>query len=86
MIQAGAEVNSRTRDGLTPLHCAARAGHTSTVECLLKHGGDVSVKTKNDLTPLHMAAQGDHEQATRLLLESGSNPNDVTIVSQTLHS
>ena len=48
---------ARTRDGLTPLHCAARSGHDNVVEMMLQRGAPISAKTKNGLAPLHMASQ-----------------------------
>jgi len=67
LIGKGANLESRTRDGLTPLHCAARSGHENVVQMMLQHGAPISAKTKNGLAPLHMASQGDHVDAARFL-------------------
>jgi ankyrin len=53
------------RDGLTPLHCAARSGHENVVDMMLQRGAPISAKTKNGLAPLHMSSQGDHVDAAR---------------------
>ena len=37
LIDAGANVNSTTNDGSSPLMFAASAGHTSVVKLLVKH-------------------------------------------------
>ena len=37
---------SMLQDGTTPLHWAARLGHTATVEMLLKAGADVKARDK----------------------------------------
>lgn len=42
----GANVEARTRDGLTPLHCAARSGHERVVEALLDRGAPITSKSK----------------------------------------
>lgn len=42
----GGNVEARTRDGLTPLHCAARSGHERVVEALLERGSPITSKSK----------------------------------------
>lgn len=46
LISAGANLDAKTRDGLTPLHCAARSGHDQVVDLLLEHGAPIRSKTK----------------------------------------
>jgi ankyrin len=65
LLDKGANLESKTRDGLTPLHCAARSGHENVVDMMLQRGAPISAKTKNGLAPLHMASQGDHVDAAR---------------------
>lgn len=38
LLEQGAEVNSRDRSGLTPLHHAARNGHIAVIELLSARG------------------------------------------------
>ncbi|VEL23952.1 unnamed protein product [Protopolystoma xenopodis] len=54
LLEAGAIVNARTRDGLTPLHCAARSGFPEMVELLLNAGADSSAKTRVSVRPWQM--------------------------------
>ena len=68
LLDKGANLESKTRDGLTPLHCAARSGHENVVDMMVQRGAPISAKTKNGLAPLHMASQGDHVDAARILL------------------
>jgi ankyrin len=68
LLDNGAKIDVKTRDGLTPLHCAARSGHDQVVELLISRNAPINAKTKNGLTALHMAAQGDHVEAARILL------------------
>ena len=42
LIQAGADVNTRRRDGYTALMCAAENGHDDCVELLIRAGADVN--------------------------------------------
>ena len=69
------------QDGLTPLHCASRSGHSAVVQMLINHEAQLTSKTKNGLSPLHMAAQGDHIDCAALLLHHGAPIDDVTVVS-----
>lgn len=46
LIQLGANIVAKTRDGLTPLHCAARSGHDHVVERLLQSSAPRVLKTK----------------------------------------
>ena len=36
LLEAGAAKEITTRDGLTPLHCAARSGHDQVVDVLIE--------------------------------------------------
>ena len=46
LLEKGANIESKTRDGLTPLHCAARSGHEQVVDMMLERGAPISSKTK----------------------------------------
>lgn len=46
LIEANAVLEAKTRDGLTPLHCAARSGHDQVVDILLENGAPIRSKTK----------------------------------------
>lgn len=41
-----ADIQAKTRDGLTPLHCAARSGHDQVVNILIENGAPITSKTK----------------------------------------
>ncbi|XP_017587663.1 PREDICTED: ankyrin-1 isoform X2 [Corvus brachyrhynchos] len=79
LLDRGAQIETRTKDELTPLHCAARNGHVRIAEILLDHGAPIQAKTKNGLSPIHMAAQGDHLDCVRLLLQYSAEIDDITL-------
>jgi ankyrin repeat protein len=54
----------------TPLHCAAAAGHATTVEALLVAMADAERTDRNERVPLHAAAYAGHESCVSVLLES----------------
>jgi len=56
-----ADVNARSDDGESPLHCAAFGGHADTCSVLVRGGALVDVIALRDGdTPLHLAALGRH--------------------------
>ena len=63
--------------GKTPLHCAAKHGHTKLVRMLVKgYGADVDAMDECDCTPLDAAAQGGHTDTLRMLVkELGADAN-----------
>lgn len=68
LISRGVDVNSRSTDGYTALHLAAREGHGQVVRLLLKNGADANVKNRNGETPLTLAQARAHQQIVDMLL------------------
>jgi ankyrin repeat protein len=56
LLQYGANVGSKVRDGWTPLHLASRNGHLYIVQDLLVHGADPNDQNKDLWTSLHDSA------------------------------
>lgn len=56
LIQKGADVNARNKDGGIPLHGAAFLGETEIVILLIQKGADVNAKNNNGETPLDAVA------------------------------
>ncbi len=62
----------RFSDGLTPLHYAARAGHTGMVRLLIERKADVNAKDGSGTAPLHEAARTGNLEAMDLLIAAGA--------------
>eukprot|EP01036_Dinobryon_divergens_P025094 gene25094-33609_t len=60
-------------DGFTPLHRAARIGHTEFCSLLLKSGADLTAKTKDMKIALHYASEGGHFETCFYLLVKGAD-------------
>jgi ankyrin repeat protein len=73
LLEKGADVKTKTKDGETALFWAVREGHKAVVRLLLKKMADVETKADNGKTVLHGAALRGHEAIVRLLLEKGAN-------------
>lgn len=50
LLESGANIEAKTRDGLTALHCAARSGHDQVIDMLLQRNAPISSKTKVSLS------------------------------------
>ena len=70
LVEQGADVNARNKDGWTPLHVAAREDASAAAAVLLEQGADVNAReTLFGWTPLHLAAaKGDASATAEVLL------------------
>lgn len=91
LIGAGAEINDRGYQNMTPLHIVAR-GHfiydaserrdlylpvdTSVIRFLLDMGADPNATDDSGLTPLDYALNNGHPKIATLLQKSGVHPGD----------
>lgn len=74
LIEGGAEVESTTCTGQTPLHYAVRYAPKATL-LLLDNVASVETRSRNGQTALHWACEMCDSSCLSLLLERGSNPN-----------
>ena len=69
-------LDTRDEDGYTPLHHAAKRGHTHTIRFLLEKGAAISEQTDGEgLTALHFACETAEEDTIQLLVTKGADVN-----------
>jgi len=79
LLEHGASVHVRNKNGQTPLHLASQCHHSSIVALLLKFGADVNAQDNDNMTPLHLALgqyTPDNARVTtaaQVLLEHGAS-------------
>ncbi|KAL3881186.1 hypothetical protein ACJMK2_027643 [Sinanodonta woodiana] len=70
LIRSGADVNEKSKDGMTPLAIAAFWGYAEVVELLLKCQANVNIANRGTMwTPLHCAAFQGHGKVVMKLME-----------------
>ena len=75
-LAAGADVNAKTKSGLTPLHHAAFYGHMEIAELLIEKGADVKAKDMNGKTPLDEAIKRKHTETADILRKHGAKTSE----------
>ncbi len=75
LIDRGASIDARDREGMTALAKPARAGKVKLVRLFIDKGADVNARSINGSTPLFYAAEADRVEATRVLIDHGADPN-----------
>jgi ankyrin repeat protein len=73
LIENGAKVNFKGKDGASALTIAAEHGNAEVTQILLAKGGDVNIHNDHGNTPLMYSAQYGHPAVTKLLLDSGAD-------------
>jgi ankyrin repeat protein len=73
LLDYGAVVCVRDRDGWTPLHYACFNNHKIVVFLLIQNGADISEKDDNGVSPLMLAASMGHHCIVDLLLYKGAD-------------
>ena len=74
LIAAGADVNTATNDGLTPIFITSHDGHHS-VRALIAAGADINVAMDDGATPVYIASQNGHVDSVRALIADCADVN-----------
>ena len=73
LLDHGADINSKDKNGLSPLHFSSRNGALEVVRLLLEHGADVETKTNEGKSVLQVAGGGKrYDEVVKLLREHGA--------------
>jgi ankyrin repeat protein len=75
MILMGAEVDTETREGVTPLIYAVYNNQPETINILLTYNADVNKITNFRETPLLIAVKNDNFEIAELLIRNGAEVN-----------
>ncbi|MDI6447531.1 ankyrin repeat domain-containing protein [Anaerobaca lacustris] len=73
LVDRGADVNTRDRDGETALHRAARQGHFEVAAMLAAHGADLEAERPDGYTPMHLALHRREKEIAEMLIDRGAN-------------
>jgi hypothetical protein len=76
-LDNGADIESKTDLGETPLHLAVLNEHDKLVLLLLERGANVEAAMDNGSKPLYIAATQGHIQIAKLLLRAHANPKSL---------
>ena len=86
LIDHGANIDAKAKDGATPLHYASfkgtRDGHIKCIQLLLEKGCQVNPTMDNGATPLNMALARGNSKAIELLKKSGGKQGVVKKLNQ----
>ena len=75
LIDAGANINAKNRNGEIPLLIAVSEGHEKVVKVLVGAGANLDRTDRNAVTPLMWASRLGHAKIVTALLEAGANIN-----------
>ena len=75
LIDAGADVNMKDKDGQTALMFAARVGCLTRLSLLLDTGASVNEVDKNSKTAIMVATEEGHAECVKRLVEEGARLN-----------
>ncbi|MDX9846321.1 MAG: ankyrin repeat domain-containing protein [Tenuifilaceae bacterium] len=77
LLNLGADPNTSTWNGVTPLMYASQAGHYPVVRELIGAGAALNLTDQKRFTALHYAAINNNDSIAELLILNGGNPHAV---------
>lgn len=84
LLNSICDIDHISREGLTPLVCAAGIGHKLIVKTLIAKGAEVDRRETNaGLTPLITAVMNGQEAVARILLDAGADIDQLSRVGTT---
>lgn len=75
LIDNGADMAAKDKEGYTPLHIASLSGSHDVAELLISRGAKVTASNAYGWTPLHAASVNGHAEVGQLLLDNGTKPD-----------
>ena len=76
LIAAGSDVNSKAKNGTTPLILACHYGYVDVVDCLIKNGAMNNICDDHSNYPIHFGIDSNNAYGvTKALIESGCDLN-----------
>ena len=84
LIENGAHIDAKRKDGTNALLCACRTGQSESVKFLLETGADVNIVKPDGNTTLHVAVNGDcNKETLQQIIHKGVDINAVNSRGQT---
>ncbi len=74
LLEKGADVNTKTEEGVSALMYAAQGGHLQTVKILVANGADINSVPYSKETALLAAVKNNYEKIVEYLLFKGADP------------
>lgn len=75
LLDHGAEINAKAKDGSTPLHLATKQSQGAAMKLLFTRGANVVAKDQDGNTPLHLAAELFTIDMLKVLVDVGAMVN-----------
>ena len=76
LIEQGANINEKSKNGWTALMYACKNGHLEVTKMLLEQGANINEKSKRGWSALMFSCFNGHLEISKMLLEQGANIND----------
>ena len=80
LLDRGAKVKARNKDGMVALHYACRESHLRITRLLLDNGADINAQDIIGFTALHYASKSGSRECLSLLLSRSADTNSPTRV------